>query len=395
MIRFDFETHVDENILEDYNKVLNRKEEIIEKLTNSDMNGWTKPIDKNELDRINKTANYVKENFDCLVLVGVGGSYLGSYAFSRVFKTYFKKDSFEVIHAGTTLSTKFIEDLLNELKDKNYCINVISKSGQTMEVKMIYNILKEDLKKKYGSENIKDHIIITTSNNGSELDKEECFERFDIPNNIEGRYTFLTAAHLLPLATNFNIYEIVDGYYNGKELIDEAFNYAGIRYLLYKHNKVVENYCIHEEHMLYFTEWLKQLFAETEGKEEKGILPISTLYTRDLHSLGQFIQEGNKILFETFIRVKNSSIINYKSSDIHTINNKVLDSVITAHYKGNTNVLEIIMEELTVKELSTLIYFFMLSASFSGYLFGVNPFDHPGVSVYKEEIKKVLDQVII
>ncbi len=394
MIKFDFETHVDSNILDEYKELLNRKEEVLKKFNDSRMIGWSKHIGKNNIDKINKTANYIKDNYDCLVVVGVGGSYLGSYAFSQTFKKYFRPHPFEVIYVGTTLSSKFLNDLKDELKNKNYCVNVISKTGKTMETKMIYNLLKADLEKRYGSESIKDRIIITTSSDGNELDSEPCLEKFDIPQNIAGRYSFLTAAHLLPLATNFDIYEIVDGYYEGANLVDEAFNYAGIRYLLYKHGKVVENYSIHEEHMLAFTEWLKQLFAETEGKEGKGILPMSTLYTRDLHSLGQFIQDGNKILFETFIRVRNNEIVNYKSLDINSINNMVLDSVIKAHSKGNTNVLEITMDELSVKELSTLIYFFMLSASFSGYLFGVNPFNHPGVDVYKEEVKNILEEII-
>ena len=338
MIKFDFETHVDSNILEEYKEVLNKKEEVLEQFNNSRMIGWSKHIGKNNLDKINNTANYIKENFDCLVVVGVGGSYLGSYAFSQTFKKYFKPHPFEVIYVGTTLSTKFLNDLLVELEDKNYCVNVISKTGKTMETNMIYNFLKEDLLRRYGYESVKDHVIITTSDDGNNLDSEPCLEKFDIPKNIAGRYSFLTAAHLLPLATNFDIYDIVDGYYEGANLIDEAFNYAGIRYLLFKQGKIVENYSIHEEHMVAFTEWLKQLFAETEGKEGKGILPMSTLYTRDLHSLGQFIQEGNKILFETFIRFKKSNIINYKSLDINDINNKVLDSVITAHHKGNTNI---------------------------------------------------------
>ncbi|MBR3049102.1 MAG: hypothetical protein IKG58_00890 [Bacilli bacterium] len=394
MIKFDFETYVDKNILEEYKELVSRKEEVIEKFNNSRMIGWSKHIGKNNIDKINNTANYIKNNFDCLVVVGVGGSYLGSYAFSQTFKKYFKPHPFEVIYVGTTLSSKFLNDLLVELENKNYCINVISKTGKTMETKMIYNFLKDDLKKRYGEDKVKDHVVITTSDDGNELDNEPCIERFDIPQNIAGRYSFLTAAHLLPLATNFDIYEIVDGYYEGSNLIDEAFNYAGIRYLLFKHNKVVENYCIHEEHMLPFTEWLKQLFAETEGKDGKGILPMSTLYTRDLHSLGQFIQQGNKILFETFIRFKNSEIINYKSLDINSINNMVLDSVINAHSKGDTNILEITMDELSVRELSTLIYFFMLSAAFSGYLFEVNPFNHPGVDVYKEEVKNILEEII-
>ena len=162
--------------------------------------------------------------------------------------------------------------------------------------------------------------------------------------------------------------------------------------MLFKNKKYIENYSVYEENLFYFTEWLKQLFAETEGKEGKGIFPVSTVHTRDLHSLGQFIQEGNKIIFETFLKVKeDNAYINYKNRDLHEINNIVEDSVILAHYKGNVPCLEIIVDKIDEETLSELIYFFLLSAAFSGLLMGINPFNQPGVEVYKSEVKKSLN----
>ena len=201
----------------------------------------------------------------------------------------------------------------------------------------------------------------------------------------------MTPAHLLPLSVNYDIDEIIKGYYHGRRLIDYAYQYAVVRKLLFDKKKYIENYCIYEENLLSFTEWLKQLFGETEGKNNKGIFPVSTLNTRDLHSLGQFIQEGNKILFETYIKIKESdNYIKYNNRTLHEINNIVEDSVLRAHVKGGVPCIEIELDNITPYNISSLIYFFQLSAAFSGYLFEVYPFDQPGVEVYKEEVKNSL-----
>ena len=397
MIKYDFKTYTRNYFTEEeYNEILSKKVDIINKLKNSNMNGWTKEIDAATISKIKETASFIKKNFDCLVVIGIGGSFLGSYAFNKMFRKYFDDDKFEIIYAGTTLSSKHLEELIKYLRNKNFCINVISKSGTTMETSITYKLLKDALKRKYDEEELKNHIIVTTDKYKGKL-REEVNEMgytsFIIPDDIGGRYSFITPAHLLPLAVNYNIDEIIDGYYHGKRLLDVAYEYAATRYLLYKHGKVIENFTVSEENMSYFSEWLKQLFGETEGKNGVGILPTSTVFTRDLHSLGQFIQEGNKILFETFIKVtETNNYIEYNKEDLSTINNIVIDSVIRAHSKGNVPCLEIEMDELTEENIGILIYFFQLSAAFSGYLFGVEPFNQPGVEVYKQEVRDALNK---
>ena len=394
MIKFDFNTYVDKFInKEKYDILMSRKEEIIDKLDHSNMTGWRNEVDPKIIEDINNTAKYIKENFDCLVVIGIGGSFLGSYAFDNMFRKYFNDDKFEIIYAGTTLSSKYLDELLGYLNNKNFCINVISKSGTTMETTITYKVLKDLLKRKY-PEDYNKRIIATTDKEKGTLREEvnnEGYKSFIIPDNIGGRYSFITPAHLLPLALNYNINEIIDGYFHGKRLIDNAYQYAVTRKLLFDSNRYVENFCVNEQNFNYFTEWLKQLFGETEGKERVGILPTSCIHTRDLHSLGQFIQDGNKIVFETYIKVKRSNnFIEYEGRELHEISDIVESSVIRAHYKGDVPCIEINIEELTPYNISNLIYFFQLSAAFSAYLFGVEPFDQPGVEIYKEEVRESL-----
>lgn len=397
MIKYDFKKYTKDYLTEkEFNEIQLKKTDIIKKLQNSNMAGWTKEIDETIIAKIKETANYIKDNFDCLVVIGIGGSFLGSCAFDKMFRKYFDDDKFEIIYAGTTLSSKHLEELIEYLRNKNFCINVISKSGTTMETTITYKLLKDVLKRKYEAEELKNHIIVTTDKEKGILREEANemgYKSFIIPDDIGGRYSFMTPAHLLPLAINYNIDEIIDGYYHGKRLIDAAYEYAATRYLLYKHGKVVENFAVSEENMSFFSEWLKQLFGETEGKNGVGILPTSTVFTRDLHSLGQFIQEGNKILFETFIKVtETDNYIEYDKKTLSTINNIVIDSVIRAHSKGKVPCLEIEMDKLTEENVGMLIYFFQLSAAFSGYLFGIDPFNQPGVEVYKQEVRESLNK---
>ena len=395
MIKFDFKTYVNNYFSsEELADILNKKKDVISKFSSSNMIGWTRELDQETIAEIKKTGSYIKNNFDLLVVIGIGGSFLGSYAFDKMFRKYFNDDKFEIIYAGITLSSKYLDELVNYLKDKNFCINVISKSGTTMETTITYKILKDVLKRKYDSEELKKHIIITTDKESGKLRQEvnkKGYKSFIIPNDIGGRYSFITPAHLLPLSINYDIDKIVKGYFHGKRLIDSAYLYAATRYLLFKHGKFIENFSVDEENISYFCEWLKQLFGETEGKNGKGIYPTSTIYTRDLHSLGQFIQDGNKILFETFLRVKdNNNYIEYDNRNLNEINNVVIDSVIRAHSTGNVPCLEIEMDELNTENIASLIYFFQLAAAFSGYLFEINPFNQPGVEIYKEEVRKSL-----
>ncbi|MBR6136559.1 MAG: glucose-6-phosphate isomerase [Bacilli bacterium] len=395
MLKFDFNTYVNSFIDEkEYKKLMEKKDEITKKLNDNPMTGWTERIEDSLIEQIKDTAAFIKNNFECMVVIGIGGSFLGSYAFDKMLKRYFKDDNFEVIYAGTTLSSKYLDELIDYVKDKNFCINVISKSGTTMETTITYKLLKDVLKRKYDATEVKKHIIATTDKEKGKLREEvneEGYTSFIIPDNIGGRYSFMTAAHLLPLALNYDLDEIVTGYYRGKRLDDYAYQYAVTRNLLFKKGKVVENFCVYEECMQPFTEWLKQLFGETEGKEGVGIFPASTVHTRDLHSLGQFVQEGNKIMFETFFKVEeDENYIDYENRNLHEINNIVEDSVARAHFRGGVPCLEIVLQKLDAETIATMIYFFQLSAAYSGFLFGIEPFNQPGVEVYKKEVRDSL-----
>ena len=393
-MKFDFNTYVDKYInCLDRDNYLSRKDEIISKFLSCDMIGWTKNIDNDLVDRIIKLKDKIKGHSKCLVVIGIGGSFLGSYSVKTMLEKYFNNDGFEVIYAGTTLSSKYMDELINYLSEVDFSVNVISKSGTTMETAIAYDLIKKLMMNKYTADEMKERIIVTTDMVKGTLRKEVeeiGYESFIIPDDIGGRYSIVTAAHLFPLAFNIDIKKFVDGLMAGKNHMDNAYDYAVIRKCLFDSGKVVENYVMYEENMSYFSEWLKQLFGESEGKNGVGILPVSTIHTRDLHSLGQFIQEGNKIQFETFFKVNNSNILTYKTSDLHSINNVVLESVQKAHFKGEVPSNLIIFDKVDEFTIGEAMYFFMLSAAFSSLLFNVNPFDQPGVEVYKQEVRENL-----
>ena len=394
MIKFDFNSMVDSFIDKDnYDMLMDRKIEVYNKFSKEYMTGWTKKIDKEEVRKIKDVAKEVKSHSKCLVVIGIGGSFLGSYAVKEMLGNYFKKDKFEVIYAGTTLSSKYMNELLEYLEDIDFSINVISKSGTTMETTITNRLIKNLMESKYDGEELRKRIIITTDKVKGSLRKEVeemGYTSFEIPDDIGGRYSIMTAAHLLPLAFNIDLDDFIEGYYEGERYREDAYKYAVIRKCLSDSGKVVENYVSYEENMYYFTEWLKQLYGESEGKEGKGIFPVSTIHTRDLHSLGQFVQEGNKIIFETFFKVIESDRINYNNKDLHEVNNIVLDSVRKAHFSGDVPSIEISFIEVNEEVIGKLMYFFMLGAAFSGYLFDINPFDQPGVEVYKKEVRENL-----
>ncbi len=392
MLKFDFFTYTKNYITKnDLADLLDKKTEILQKFNTSNMIGWTKYPSNETIEKLIETSNKIKASSNCLVVLGIGGSFLGSYAFHNAFKKYFNDSSFEIIYAGTNLSSNYLNDLIDYIKNKEITLNVISKSGTTLEVMLAYKVLKNLLEEKYSKEEAQKRIFITTSED-NDLSKEVEEENlFLIPDDIGGRYSFITPAHLLPLSLNYDIRNILDAYFEGLTLIDEAYTYACIRHLLFKKGFYVENFSIYEESLSAFTEWLKQLFAETEGKNSKGILPISTINTRDLHSLGQFIQDGNKILFETFIKIAKSSSLTINNKELHIINNIVEDSVIKAHSKGNVacNIIE--LDYLSQENIAKLLAFFELSAAYSAYLFEVEPFNQPGVEIYKKEVKENLN----
>ena len=369
-----------------------RKEEVFEKLMQADMNGWLEP-DISFLPELFKVRDDVLSHSQCLVVIGIGGSYLGSQAFYSIFTPYFTASKFPIIYAGTTLSSNYMSELLEYLKDVDFSVNVISKSGSTMEVSLIYSAIKKVLESKYDKEELKRHIIITTDASCGPLREEalrEGYYSFSIPSNIGGRYSLLTPAHLFPLSFCLDIQQMIDGYLLGLQLKEEAFSYAVRRVSMFYQGKVVENFVSYESNWSYYLEWLKQLFGETEGKDGKGILPISMIHTRDLHSLGQFVQEGNKIMFETFFKVNQGKPCQIHGRELQQINLTVEDAVISAHVSGRVPALVIELDQVTPKSLGELSSFYFLVASYSGYLFDINPFNQPGVEVYKSEVKKRL-----
>ncbi len=393
-MKFDFFSKtkdlIDEN---EYSNLLARKENVYKKFQDEYMTGWTNKIADSEIDRFIEVSREVKKHSKCLVVIGIGGSFLGSYAVKEMLTPYFNDKSFEVIYAGTTLSSKYMKELLEYLSNVDFSVNVISKSGTTMETTMTYRLIRKLMEDKYSEEELVKRIIVTTDKEKGSLRVEanKCgYTSFEIPDDIGGRYSIMTAAHLFPLAFNVDIKKLVDGYYKGENYREEAYQYAVLRNCLYRNEKVIENFVVYEEKMYYFTEWLKQLFGETEGKEGKGVFPVSTVHTRDLHSLGQFIQEGNKIIFETFIKIRNSESLIYNGKDLHDISKVVLESVRQAHYGGGVPSIEIEIDAVNEEEIGIMMYFFMLSAAFSGYLFDINPFDQPGVEVYKKEVRENL-----
>lgn len=397
MIKFDFETYMNRFINKNTIGVLTgRKDEIYEKFYNSSMIGWTSEIDSSLIMDILKTRDAIKKNSSCLVVIGIGGSFLGSYALKEMFSKYFNDNSFEVIYAGCDLSSKYLSELVDYLKDKDFTINVISKSGTTMETTLAYDSIKDLMGKKYCDEEIRERIIVTTDLKEGSLREEVNkfgYKSFVIPKNVGGRYSLFTPAHLLPLSFFIDINTLIKGFYEGLNLKEEAYNYACVRRYLFASKKYVENYCVYEPNLYYYTEWLKQLFGETEGKDGIGIFPVSTVHTRDLHSLGQFIQEGNPIIFETFIKILNSKDFYVNNKSLNSINNVVLDSVVKAHYSGGVPCNIITIDEINEKNIGMLCAFFMMSAAFSGYLFDVEPFNQPGVEVYKRFVREGLSSV--
>lgn len=395
MINFDFKTTVTNVIKEeDLLQYKNKKNEIMEAFQKCDMIGWDKNVSTKNVDSIKQMMKEVKKNSSLLVVIGIGGSFLGSKALYDMFEHYFS-NQFKVIYCGYSLSSNYLSDLLKLLKDKDFTVNVISKSGNTMEIKLAYNLIKEFMQEKYSEEEIKERIIITTGTSGYlyEEAKKSNYRTLSIPDDIGGRYSMMTDAHLFPLSFNLDIDKFIKGYNDGNTIKKEAYEYAITRKSLFDKNKLIENYVSFEPKYEMFIEWLKQLFGESEGKNGKGIFPVSTIFTRDLHSLGQFIQEGNKILFETFIIVRNNSEIKIDNTNLNNINNAVVDAVRNAHYKGDVAVNFIEIDELNEYNMGLLIKFFFYSAAFSSLLFEVNPFDQPGVEVYKSEIKKSLENL--
>ena len=383
MIKYDFKTFMNVDGANDYNDKIHKIKTRLLKAEGPDsFIKLEKCISKKEVEKIKKVSKYIRNNCDVFLVIGVGGSYMGSKAIISLFKNQFKTD-IEIIFAGYSLSSEYLANLLDYIKNKKVIVNVISKSGNTMEVNLIFAKVLELMKKKYSEKELRKRIIITTNKKTGklrEIASKNNYMNFNIP-NISGRYSIFTAVGLLPIAVSgIDIDKLIKGYKLGINNIDKCFLYAVIRELLYKNGKKVEAFTIYDERFTFFNEWLKQLFAETQGKKRQGILPISVFNTRDMHSLGQYFSEGEEMIFSTVINVVNNKDVLINGKSLNKINNIATLSILKSYSMPS---ILINIDRLTEENIGELIYFFLASAAIGGYLMGVNPYNQPGVNEYK------------
>lgn len=385
----------------------------------SDFLGWidrANDYDREEFDRIKKAASKIQSDSDVLVSIGIGGSYLGIKAVDVALDKYFDSDrKVKLIYAGNQLSGQYMAELLEYLKDKDYSLNVISKSGTTTEPAIAFRFLREALEEKYGKEQAKSRIYATTDKKKGalkDLATKEGYESFIVPDDIGGRFSVISAVGLLPLAAaGIDIDEFMAGFADGRNKYtnrdfenNDAIKYAAIRNMLYKNGKDIEVLVNYEAKLKYIAEWWKQLFAESEGKDGKGIFPVSVNNTTDLHSLGQMIQEGKRNLFETVIEIENplSDIeikedsenldgLNYLAGkSVNYVNKQAMEGTTIAHVKGDVPNLRIIVDKIDARSIAELFYFFEIAVGVGGYMLKVNPFNQPGVEEYKSQMFKLL-----
>ncbi|MDD2203340.1 MAG: glucose-6-phosphate isomerase [Bacilli bacterium] len=403
-MRFDFDTYTKDFISEDQLKEYTAKvSSIKDSLGKGDMLGWynlDNLFNEELVEDINLTSLFVRNNCDVFIVIGIGGSYLGALAGIEALNPYFYNETNnpKIYFVGNNLSSDYYHDLINIIKDKRIIVNVISKSGSTLETLVSYKIIMDLMKEKYDESELKKRIIITTDEHNGSLREEvniHGYKSFIMPSDIGGRYSVLSPVGLLPMAvSNINIRNIYKGAKEASNNLDNQIKYAVIRKLINEQGKTVEAYVAYEPKLYAFTEWLKQLYGESLGKNEQGILPVSFINTRDLHSLGQFVQQGNKILFETVLNVERSNndleLEQYKKS-LNDINNIASKATSIAHLKGGVlnNVINI--QELNEELVGYLFQFFMISCYISGFLENVNPFDQEGVEEYKNVMKELMN----
>lgn len=399
----------------DIKKMEKKIKEAHEKLENktglgSDFLGWVNlEYDKEEIKKIKEVASNIRKNSDYLIVIGIGGSYLGARAVIDALSHTFRQKN--VLFAGNNMSPDYLNDLIEFIGEKDFSLNVISKSGTTTEPAIAFSVLKEKLIEKYGREEARKRIYITTDKEKGILRKEatqEGYETFMVPDNIGGRYSVLTPVGLLPIAVaGIDIDKLIYGAESAMIKYstlqnNDCYTYAAIRNILYKKGKKAEILVNYEPKLHYFTEWWKQLFGESEGKDEKGIFPAGVDNTTDLHSMGQYIQEGERILFETVINIE-TPYRDYKlptasakeldfltGKSLNEVNHKAMEGTILAHTSGKVPNMEIKIEKLDEYCIGWLIYFFEKACGMSGYMLGVNPFNQPGVEAYKREMFRLL-----
>lgn len=385
--------------------------------------GWLDyECNEKEFEKIKICADKVRKNSDVFVVIGIGGSYLGSRATIEALNHSFnnvlakeKRNAPQIFFAGNNMSSTYIRELFDALEDKDISINVISKSGTTTEPAIVFRLFREYMEKKYGKEKAKERIFVTTDSSNGLLriitNKEE-YESFVIPNNIGGRYSVFSPVGLFPIAVaGIDIDELIKGLNDGimeysYEDIEKncCYQYALVRNALYRRGKDIEILVSYEPYLYYLQEWWKQLFGESEGKDNKGLFPASANFTTDLHSLGQLIQDGRRNIFETVINIEvpkvdiemsqsedNIDELNFlDGKTIDFVNKKAFEGTMAAHVEGGVPNLVINVPEMNEYYFGKLIYFFEKACGISGYVMGVNPFNQPGVEKYKKNMFKLI-----
>jgi glucose-6-phosphate isomerase len=417
---------VDENEILSLQETIDKNYETVYNRTGkgNDFLGWVNlpsEFDTNLIKDINQTADFLRNKAEVCIVVGIGGSYLGARAVIEALSPQFnllKKKSGNpiVLFAGFNISEDYLHELLNVLDEKDYTMIVISKSGTTTEPAIAFRLLRRHMEQKYGIEEAKNRIVaITDKDKGAlkQLANKEGYKTFIVPDDIGGRYSVLTPVGLLPIAVaGINIEKLLDGAKQMAEIVSNDYSiknnpvsaYAAVRNILYKKGKYIEIMVNYMPRLTYFTEWWKQLYGESEGKDGKGIFPAGVNFTADLHSMGQYLQEGMRIMFETVISIErpktklkvpkdeaNLDNLNYLAGKrIHEVNNKAEIATTLAHVEGGVPNLIINVPTMNEKYMGELIYFFEMACAISGYTLGVNPFDQPGVEAYKRNMFALL-----
>ncbi len=393
----------------------------------NDFLGWVDlpgQIDDSLIKSIEKDAVRIKTDSQVVVVIGIGGSYLGARAIIDALSNNFYQMQFTgknnplVVYAGQNIGEDYTAELLDFLSDKDYSIIVISKSGTTTEPAIAFRLLRKHLEEKYGEEKASRRIYaITDASKGAlkTLAEKKSYKTYVIPDDIGGRYSVLTPVGLLPIAlAGYSIREFIKGAHNMQEFLksekdifkNPALLYAIARNILYRKGKTTEVMANYTPNMMYFTEWWKQLYGESEGKDQKGIFPAGVNFTTDLHSMGQYIQDGLRNLFETVVRVEkpkrtleippdkdNLDGLNFLAGKRLSYVNKMAETgTILAHVDGEVPNIEIILPEINEYTLGELVYFFEMGCALSGYILGINPFDQPGVEAYKKNMFALLEK---
>ena len=384
--------------------------------------GWVDlPVDydKEEFARIKAAAEKIKKTCDILVVIGIGGSYLGARAAIEFVKSpnynALKKDTPEIWFAGNNICSSALSELLQVCEDKDICVNVISKSGTTTEPAVAFRIFRELLEKKYGEEGARERIFVTTDKAKGTLKKfatDKGYETFVVPDDVGGRYSVLTAVGLLPIAASgCDIDAMMKGAADARAAYtsddmneNDAAKYAALRNLMYRKGKTTEILVSYEHAMLMMNEWWKQLYGESEGKNNMGIYPSSVVFSTDLHSLGQYIQQGRRNLFETVVDIAKSNDtvvipddphnidgLNFLSGhELHSVNQAAMKATLLAHVDGGVPNIVLELADRSEYSFGYMVYFFELACAISGYILGVNPFNQPGVEAYKKNMYALL-----